>query len=353
MKRAGIVGAAVLALACAEERPVVLGVVMGGGEIDAARLAIAEAMEAGLDFPLDTVLIHTANNRADPALRTAQRLVSTPGLVAVVGHSNSAASITASQVYAGHDIVQVAPHSTAPLFTQAGPHAYRLVPGDDQQGAFLADRLARAHPAARLAIVYVNDDYGRGLRQALRGALGSDARVVLDLPHVEQPDSASFSRMAAAIIGARPEVVVWLGRSNVLMRVLPAVRADLGAIPVLGGDAIEAARLLPPDDMWQEVHYVSLITLDPDGPMGPFLARFEAAFGRPPTGPEVLTYDAVCLILEAFHDGARTGASLRAWLDSLGRGRPPYQGVAGPVQFDANGDMRRSYALTPVLREPA
>jgi hypothetical protein len=55
------------------------------------------------------------------------------------------------------------------------------------------------------------------------------------------------------------------------------------------------------------------------------------------------------MLLQATRDGARTGAEIRAWLESLGRERPAYEGITGPIRFDENGDVDRSYVLRPVL----
>lgn len=330
---------------CGQQEPIVIGVAMGSGECAGARLAFEDALAAGLT-DVDTLFIPASNNLAAPALDAAERFVATAGLVAVVGHSNSAASISASQIYNDHRTVQLAPHSTARLYSDAGAYSFRLVQADDRQGAFLADRLREAHPGARLALLHVNDDYGRGLRAALLEALRpADALLVLDLPHLEAADSAAVARLSAATVAARPDVIVWLGRPNVLALALPLLRDGLGDVPVYGGDAVEGALASGIDEHWHGVHYVALVDMAAGGRLADFVQRWTARWHREPTSPEALSYDAMAVLLAAAADGARTGPQIRAWLADLGKGRAAFEGITGPVTFDEHGNMARPYVL--------
>jgi branched-chain amino acid transport system substrate-binding protein len=338
------------AVACDGQRPVVVGVAMGEGESNGVRLAFEDARAAGLT-EVDTFFVHADNNRAAPALEAAELFVAAPGVVAVVGHSNSAASISASQIYNDHAVVQLAPHSTAPLYSQAGPYSFRMVQSDDRQGAFLAELLQETHPGARLAVLYVNDDYGRGLRQAFLNALAPDRPApVLDLPHLEAADSAAVARLSSAAVAALPDVIVWLGRADVLRRALPHLRTGLGTVPIFGGDNVEGALTHGTGERWQGVSYVGLVDMTAGGRLADFVRRFTARWGRQPTSPEALSYDAMAVLLAAMADGARTGSEVRAWLQDLGRGRPVFEGITGPVTFEEDGDLARTYVLRSMRR---
>jgi ABC-type branched-subunit amino acid transport system substrate-binding protein len=64
-----------------------------------------------------------------------------------------------------------------------------------------------------------------------------------------------------------------------------------------------------------------------------------------PTGPQVLAYDAMSAVLAAIRGGARTGSDVQEYLDSFGRSRPVFPGIAGPIKFDQAGDVDRAYVL--------
>ncbi|MGH7445285.1 MAG: hypothetical protein ACREKM_10425 [Longimicrobiales bacterium] len=174
----------------------------------------------------------------------------------------------------------------------------------------------------------------------------SVVRLVADLPHIENGDSAAVRRGVTVLADAQPELIVWLGRGLQAQRWLPAVRATLGNVPVLASDAMSGLIALGGwADIGPEVMFIDLV--DPDGSeaLRAFRADFRDRYGADPIGSQILTYDAVRLLDAAVTDGARTGDAVRAWLHSLGRSRAPFEGVSGPIAFDDNGDVVRPHVL--------
>lgn len=351
---AGLALASYLA-ACDDSGPRTLGIVLGSSHYDATLLALDDELARGPIPGLDTITINARGNRAAPAIEHASRVVSVPGIVAVVGHSNSAASLAAARIYNDAGVVQLAPSSTAEIYSEAGPFSFRMVPPDPLQGRFLADAIAGALPdGGDLAVFYVNDDYGRGLHASLLSALDTTRhRPVLDLPHAEPGDpQESIAHIRSAVRAVPPDLVVWLGRASTLALHLPPLREELGDVPVLGGDAVGTWPLFPVDgsfEGWRGVRFVDFVDLEGDGPeLREVRARYAERFGRQASGPDLLAYDAVRLILAALRDGATTGEEVRAWMASLGRDRPPFRGVTGEVAFTPSGDVSRSYQLLTI-----
>lgn len=317
--------------------------------LNGIRLAVAEQRVGEAPVQVDTILVPEGSSRSAPALAVAQDLVALPGLVAVVGHSNSVASLATSQVYNAARVVQIAPSSSASLYSEAGPFSFRMVPPDHEQGAFLAGVVADSLSAGtRLALLFVNDDYGRGLRGAVLDHLDTERHpVVLDLPHTEgdvQP--LNVEHTLSALAASQADALLWLGRVPPLSALLPRLRERVGGIPVIGGDAVSRAALpSSPDPSWDGVLYVDFVDMDATPELRDFRRRFQDRFGADASGPEVLAYDAAGLVLAAIGSGARTGEEVRRYLMSLGRARPPYPGVSGPVSFGDSGDMDRGYVL--------
>src|SRR5260221_1495809 len=110
-----------------------------------------------------------SSTSAKDALTAAESLATEATILAVVGHTNSNASLAASQVYNERHVVQIAPTSTAPLYSHAGPYSFRMVPSDLYQGEFLAKVVAGDSPHPRVAVLYENHDYGRSLPGGLAG----------------------------------------------------------------------------------------------------------------------------------------------------------------------------------------
>jgi branched-chain amino acid transport system substrate-binding protein len=345
----GVLAAVPLTLAsCGEPERPTLGVSTSSAYADAARLALSDAEAAG-SLPLEPVFIGEGTAEARPALSAARQFVAQRGLVAVVGHSNSSASVAASQIYNEHQVVQIAPSASAVVYSEAGPYSFRLVPPDTRQAGFIASEVAEALPAGgRLALLYVNDDYGRGLRMALQEALRSTAlRTVLEIPYVEgAPEAEDMRQTGEAIAAARPDVILWLGRASVLHDYLPTFRATAPAARIVGSDGVAArVQLADGDGRWSGVRHVDFLDLGATAGSRDFARRYRQRYGRAATVPDALTYDATRLLIAAIDAGATSGPEVREYLNSLGRSRPPFQGVTGPIRFDERGDVDRGYVV--------
>ncbi len=339
-----------LLVGCRPE-PVVLGVAAGTATLEAAYMALEDARADGLDVPIDTAVVAEFDNRAAPAVRAADRFVSIPGMAAVMGHSNSAASLTAAPIYNQAHVVQIASHSTADLYSEAGPYSFRMVPPDTHQGRIIAEFLTENFQGARVALAYVNDDYGRGLRRSVLESLTpGTVDVVVDLPHANATSPDMIRQTVLALVEARPDMILWLGRAMQIAEYLPSIREALGPIPIVGGDALNPIETFAdPQGLIPPMHFVRLVDLDARPETRRFRQRYLGRVGQEPADAAALAYDAFRLLLTAVADGARTGDEIRAYLMSLGRERPAYQGITGPVRFQEDGDVDRDYVMGHVL----
>ncbi|MBI4546203.1 MAG: ABC transporter substrate-binding protein [Gemmatimonadetes bacterium] len=343
-----------LIVSCGAPEPARIGVVLGPNAAAAARLAVAEINAAGgiAGRPLDLVMVSGRQaNWAQPAIAAAESLATNPAIVAVIGHSNSAASLAASQVYNARGLVHIAPNTTAPLFSQAGPYSFRLVPDDRRQAKFLAAQVGVRASPARVAVVYVNDDYGRALELELRGLLVRHGHtIVYEAPYLEAGDPGHLERVAGTVADAVPEVLVLIGRPLDLEPFLRHLRQRLQDLPILGSDALDDPHVYRNrDGVFTGVRFVRFIDPEAPNPRVQALRRqYQRAMGRELTSESLLTYDAVLLLAEALRSGARDREAVRRFLASVGRERPAFQGLAGPIAFDGHGDVMRSHLLAEV-----
>jgi branched-chain amino acid transport system substrate-binding protein len=336
-------------LACEAPPTPTIAIASAGGYLDAARMAIADAQQERPDVAFDTVVVESNSNAATDAVAIATRFLETPGLVGVVGHVTSSASLATSQLYNEARVLQLSPTATSVLYSQAGSYSYRMVPPDDRQARFLCEVVCRQFQAgARVALLYVNDDYGRGLRTILRASLDtSPLDVVLDVPHAEDEQRPeAIADIVRAVVDARPDVLVFLGSSPSLAAYLSGVRAARPTLPIIGSDAVSSwERTTVPRALWQHVSYVDFVDMSATPALQSFSRRFAERTGRMATGPDVLTYDATRLLLQAVAEGATTGEAVRAYVASLGRERAAYAAVSGPLQFSPEGDPERPFVL--------
>ena len=354
------IGRAVLflgALACSSSEPIRIGVVVSAEGVAGARVAEAAINASGgiRGRPLALrVMLAGGATLAGPALAAADSLARDPSVIGVVGHSNSSASLSGSQVYNSAGVVQIAPTSSAPLLSLAGPYTFRLAPSDVYQARFLAREAATGGGAHRTAVIYVNDDYGHALRDELLKDLGSrDVPVVYQTGYIEQDVLADPAGIVRAVSDADPELLVWIGRAGQLRQVMPGLRAKLPRLRVLASDAISNAETdRNADGVLTGVEYVCLLDLGATSPsLDTLRAQLLATAGLPLTTEAALTYDAVMLLATAARAAGPQRAAIRDYLAQLGTGHPAYSGATGVITFDKNGDPPPSYCLAEVTAQ--
>jgi branched-chain amino acid transport system substrate-binding protein len=119
---------------------------------------------------------------ADQARVCAQGLVDM-GAAAIIGHYLSDCSLAALPIYAKAGVLQIAPSTTTPAFTDIAAQngwttVLRTCGRDDKQGAVAASFIAQNYKGARIAIVHNGLPYGMGLADVVRSNLrGCDVTV--------------------------------------------------------------------------------------------------------------------------------------------------------------------------------
>src|SRR5688572_27591249 len=172
--RSGALFFVVFALACADKpTDVVLGAAgpwtEGYGAMNKRGIDLAvEEINAAGGVARRPLRILARDDSADGRKATAIALefVRDPQVSAVIGHVNSGTMVAAARIYDG-SLAAVATTATSPDITGISPWVFRVIASDSATGVDLA-HFARRLGHARVAILYENDSYGRGLADAFR-----------------------------------------------------------------------------------------------------------------------------------------------------------------------------------------
>lgn len=227
-----------------------------------------------------------------------------------------------------------------------------MVASDVHQASFLMEAVLAASRRPRVVLLFVNDDYGRGLQQALRvrmsrAGLGFTYEApVSGEAHLVNPDL-----VVRAIVQSQPDVVIWVGRAGSLERILPTLRRARPSIRILSSDGVEdAVSVQNPGGVFTGVRYVRFVPPWLDSPAITAMGRRFAArsHGLAMTSQAVLAYDAVMLYADALRASAATRDQVRDYLVALGQGAPAYEGLTGQVAFDSTGAAHPRYVLTEI-----
>ena len=336
---------------CVSKSPVTFGVVLDSDGVRGATVAMEQINAAGGVNGRRIVLRNVGGattNKARVALETAETLARDPAVLGVVGHTNSATSLAASQVYNMNRVVQIAPTSSTPIYSAAGPYSFRLVGSDIHQGLFLANEVLTRHPRPRTAVLFVNDDYGRPLRDVLVERLQQGGLTpVHDAPFFEGASDATRAEMVAALARSRPDLLLWIGRSYEYLPLVRMIHSRLPKIEVIASDGFSGGGVTNDTlHLLDGVSYVRLLSVQlPDSALGALRERYRINGWGEPTDQAILSYDAVLLLSEAVRAVGPSREEIREWVSKVGREHPAVLGASGPIAFTAEGDREASYSL--------
>lgn len=307
----------------------------------AAELAVSE-INAGGGVGGQKLVLLEKNDYADPdsAVVVANALYNSD-VSAVIGHLFSGTTLAAAPVYnsGSNPVVAVSPSSSSPEVSGAGPYTFRVCPSDDAHGAALARWVRDRLGLVRGTVLYLNNEYGRGVRQRFVDEFTRrGGEILAESPYLgDKPDvSAYLDRM---VKDGRSQFLVIAGNRPEAEEILQQAHRRGINVPVLGGDGlegIEAAGSLA-EGVYTSMAYIALL----DTPANrKFVAAYRARYpdAPAPNQPAAATYDAVYLLRDVI---AKSGASRRSVRDGVMQVNPanPFQGVTGAIAFDSLGDV--------------
>lgn len=365
--RAGIVGLALLGLAAcgsgnAGQEPIYLGLAgpvsqpTGRSFQLASEMAIEEInRNGGIGGRPLALIIKDDEANPERAIEVAAELRDDPRVVAVIGHVNSPATIAAADIYNDEDrgVLQISPASSSPLVTEAGPWTFRVCPSDLQHGPALAtwtyERLGRA----RAAVLYANDDYGRGLRDSFAAAFEDAGGEVVArdpfLPSIMESETTLDPYLERAMRN-RANAVIIAGQANEALRIIHAARRLGFTGPILGADGLTNVK--DEGEIAEGVYITSAFLPDrPSASAQRFVRAYIDRYDEAPDHRGAMAYDAIYLVAEAIREVGLDRRTLRDYVASIGTERPAFDGISGRIAFDENGDVAGKDVAVGIVRE--
>ena len=209
-------------MAMAEE--IKLGVLIGftgpiesltGHMANAAEAAMAEANTSGLLLDGSTVTSVRADDTCiDSAVATtaAERLVTADGVKGIIGGDCSGVTGAVLQnVARPNGMVMISPSATSPALTTAEDDGlfFRTAPSDAREGEVMADVLME-HGVKSIAMTYTNNDYGKGLSDAIATAFtAKGGTVTINAAH--EDGKGDYSAEVGALAAAGGDLLVVAG----------------------------------------------------------------------------------------------------------------------------------------------
>jgi branched-chain amino acid transport system substrate-binding protein len=325
--------------------------IYGWTQVNSVQLAIDQVNAAGgvevggITYTLQMV---AADDQGDPSLApAAANALLNAGVVAVVGHSFSVASLAAQPVYNAAGVAMISPSSTGPAVTQQGyTTTFRTIPNDAAPINLFARFLRWGKNYHDVALVEgPNSAWGSGdLFVSTFAALGG---TITSRRYVNSP--ADYDATLTAIQAEDPDVIFFNEMDPTIAAgfSLAAFNHGLGAVPVGWSpwdqdesrlSVYAAAAGVAAEGDYAFMPYMRISEMPG---RSAFIAAYQAAnfpnYPDDPTNFGIFAYDTVGIIAQAIERANSLGpAGIRDQIAATHN----YQGAVGTYQgFDEHGDV--------------
>ena len=308
---------------------------------DAAQFAVDEANKLDLRIAgkRTRFKLFVADDKNDPKLAViSARAAVAAGVVGMVGHYSTDASIAAAPVYRDAGIAQVSPATAGREFTRLNyPTIFQLLGNSDVTPTYLVESALGILHAQRLAVVDDNTALGTDLAKKFNASLEGKNKRAAVLDRLDNAKTSDFNGSMEKIRSANADVVFFAGIApqtiafslrmqqmklqNTLLLASGAIHAEF---PQNAGEYAEGTMLLAPGLPASRISNFKKLE-----------KAYRENFKAPLIPQSWCAYDAVNLLVEAMKQA-----------DSIEPGRLVpilrnirFNGMSGLISFDKEGNL--------------
>lgn len=320
-------------------------------------LAIKEINEAGGVNGEDVTVMHrdSGDTTTNIATQSSTEMLGQK-VSAIIGAASSGVTKTVINQITGAGTLMMSPANTAPEFSTWDDKGlyWRTAPSDVMQGRILGNVMV-GQGAATVGMIVLNDAYGTGLAKNIRMAVEAANGEIVAESMFNEGDS-QFSSQVDEVVAAKPDAIAILSfdQARSIIPLLIQKGVDPATMYFVDGNILDYAK-----DFDKGTLEGAMGTQPGSFAKTDFKTRLEAANDSlKDWNYAAESYDATTLIALAStvaksNDGAAIAAQLQAvsrdgekcgdfasCKKMLDEGKDiDYEGIAGPVTFDENGDI--------------
>jgi branched-chain amino acid transport system substrate-binding protein len=301
-----------------------------------------------------SLVIRDNGAKADQSASVAQQLISSQGVVAMIGPNSSACAIPAGEIAESLKCVMISPWSTNPKTTldQASGvpkrYVFRGCFTDPFQAIVLAKFATNDLGAKKAAILYdVSSEAPLGQATLFRDTFTAAGGEIVAFETFTTGDK-DFSAQLTNIREAAPDIIFLPTYYNDVPLIAQQARRLGITAQLIGSDAWSSPEIIKlggadVDGSYFCNHFSTQIATDE---AKKFIADYTAKYGQAPDDVAALTYDACGLVTEALKAGGKNDRE--ALREAFAQIRE-YKGVTGTFRFEpGSGDPIKSAVVLQI-----
>ncbi|MDJ0746715.1 MAG: ABC transporter substrate-binding protein [Xenococcaceae cyanobacterium MO_167.B27] len=298
-----------------------------------------ERLNQNLTPPAKPFQIIYEDSQGDPKTGVAalQKIISTAN-PPVIFSSLSSVSSAILPILERHQTVSLLLAVSLPGITERSEWTFRCHLGSDNEAEAMAAYLATT-PIRRVAVAYINDEFGVGAVAVFR-QVAEDKKLVVTATEAYNKDGSDFRTLVTKLRRTNPEAIYVIGYVNSSVLLIKQLR-ELGVkVPVLGNLTLSLPSFLQLGGQALEGAIFTVTPFDvQQGQESPELNSFVRAYqDRYQEEPNVYTafaYDAMMMVAQAAQNRGFSAEGIREGLLEI----HDYQGIMGELNVESNGEI--------------
>lgn len=293
----------------------------------------------GIDGKKVEIIYEDSKGVAKEGGTSAQKLINIDKVRAIIGAVSSSVTLAIEPLITKDEVILISPAASSPKLTKISPYFFRTWPSDVFEAQVLANLSFRQLNIKTVTIIYVNNDYGIGLKDEFSKTFTNLGGQVLLMEGYPQ-DNKEFRPILTKIKGKNPQAIYLAGYHKEMAFATKQIRemeikaqilgdADYGIdeLLVIAGEAAEGAIYTTPS-YDPKIGSKAVLT---------FADTFKQKYGNEPSLFEVNSYDAMKILSLAIKSVGYDGKKISSYISNLKN----YEGASGSISFE-DGDVKKT-----------
>ncbi|HTQ52334.1 MAG TPA: ABC transporter substrate-binding protein [Candidatus Acidoferrales bacterium] len=276
-----------------------------------------------------------------------RKLISSDGVMAVLGEVASSRSLEAAPICQENKIPMISPASTNPRVTEAGDYIFRVCFIDPFQGTVMANFARKTLKLKSAAVLKeTSSDYSVGLAKYFVAGFTADGGNIVGEENYSHGDK-DFSAQLTALKADNPDGIFVPGYYTEVGLIALQARQLGITVPLFGGDGWESSSLVPIGGRALEGCYFSThySPQDTSPAVQNFVKEYRARYGDTPDAMAALGYDSAMILADALkRAGSTEGAKVREALAAT----KDFAGVTGKITIDSNRNASKPAVILTI-----
>jgi branched-chain amino acid transport system substrate-binding protein len=312
---------------------------------EGVELAVDEINKSGGIKGLPVRVVYE-DTTGDPkvALSAVEKLLSADNVLAIIDDSNSSVTLAIGPVLDRNKTVLLVTGASSPKIAKLSPYKFRIWNSDSLEGQLMATYLQKKKSISRVAVLYVNNNYGQGLKDVFVAAFGANG--ITDQESFTE-DASDFRAQIAKILASNADAIYIIAYPKQGALLLKQLQELGNRKKLFGAVAFEDTGMLSnAGSSAENLEYPLPAPVDPkDTAYKAFVSAYKVKFHKDIPFLADVGFDGMNVIAAAFSQAkAITREDLRESLSTL----PLYQGVSGPIKFDTDGEVHKPFGIRVV-----